>query len=120
MVPVYDPGGLAAAFPTVNVPPTCTCVFAGCGSTIANGDTGLEFPIFRDIDPPLLPVSVASGPLIMERIIPSGAFISKIAWKGKTPTLSGTTVPVTDLFPLLAIVTVPPLAPWVNDPKLIF
>ena len=39
--------------------------------------TGDELPMLKVIEPPLLPVSVASGPFKIETILPGGASISK-------------------------------------------
>jgi hypothetical protein len=78
IVPLYDPGGLEAELPTVNVPPIFTCVRAGCIAVVENGDAGCELPIATETEPPLLPVSVAAGPFNIEIIVPGGASISNI------------------------------------------
>ena len=78
---MYAPGGDAALLPTVSVPPIFTCVRDGGDRTVLNGAAGDDVPILKVIDPPLLPVSVASGPFKIETIVPGGASISKMALK---------------------------------------
>ncbi len=79
IVPVYCPGGAVPAPPIVSVPPILICVRAGGAFVLLNGDAGYELPICKLIEPPLLPVSVASGPFSIEIIAPGGASISKMA-----------------------------------------
>ena len=79
MVPVYVPGGADPEFPTVSVPPMFICVREGGANELLKGEMGLELPILNNIEPPLLPVRVASGPFKIDMMAPGGASISKMA-----------------------------------------
>lgn len=84
------------------------------------GEGGSDPPICINIEPPLLPVSVASDPFKIETMEPIGASISKIALKYDVPKLSGTTLPVTERVPLVETMIVPPVLLVEKAPKLIF
>lgn len=70
------PGGDAAGFPIVNVPPIFTGVRAGGETLVLNGDAGFELPIAKVTVPPLLPVNVALGPFVIEIKEPGAASTS--------------------------------------------
>ena len=78
---MYDPGGFTARFPIVSVPPMLIEVRPGEGVDTLKGETGSDTPMLSPNVPPLLPVSVASGPFKIDNMVPSGASTSKKAWQ---------------------------------------
>jgi hypothetical protein len=116
--PLYEPAGFAVPVPTVSVPPIFTEVYPGGDADVMNGTVGLDEPMCMVIDPPLLPVSVTSGPFIMEISVPGLATISKLAAPYTKPRLANTTPPVDDREPSGRIVTVPPVLPTKKAPNL--
>ena len=65
----------------------------------------------KDIEPPLLPVSVASGPFKIVMIVPTGLTISKIALKYCMPKFNAITSPVEERLPSEVMLIVPPVLP---------
>jgi hypothetical protein len=56
-----------------------TDVVPGEATVVVNGEAGLQLPSVNVNAPPLLPVSVASGPFKIDIMVPGGASISKMA-----------------------------------------
>lgn len=84
-VPLYSPGGLANGLPSVSVPPILIMVREGDVAVAINGLGGSALPIVRLIVPPLLPVSVTSGPFKIVINVPGSASTSKIAGENENP-----------------------------------
>ena len=116
--PLYEPAGFAEPVPTVSVPPIFIEVYAGGVADVIKGTTGLDVPMCIVIEPPPLPVSVASGPFIIETRVPGLATSSKLAAPYTKPRLANTTPPVDDREPSGKIVTVPPVLPTKKAPNL--
>lgn len=85
---------------------------------MTKGDTGSEAPIWRVIEPPLLPGKTTSGPFKSETTVPGFATSSYKAVVKENPRDKRIISPVADRDPSEAIVTVPPVAPWLKAPKL--
>lgn len=58
-----------------------TWVLPGGGTVVLKGDVGFDSLSWSVMVPPLLPVSVAFGPLVMEMMVPDGDSISKMEGK---------------------------------------
>ncbi|MFT3936998.1 MAG: hypothetical protein QM726_25455 [Chitinophagaceae bacterium] len=72
---------MAIGVPTVSVPPILTCVLEGGVTDVTNEAPVLAAPRCRLMLPPLLPVSVISGPFKIEIAVPALASISKMVVK---------------------------------------
>jgi hypothetical protein len=116
--PLYDPDGLASGLPTVSVPPIHTSVRPGDAIVVVKWEPVLAAPICNPIEPPLLPVSVTSGPFIIEITVPRLASISKRAGEKGYPRLANTRLPVDERDPSGYMITVPPEEPWKKAPKI--
>ena len=103
----------------MSVPPIHTGVWLGETIVVVKEVPLLEAPICIVIDPPLLPVSVMSGPFMMVITVPVLASMSKRAGEYGYPRLARITLPVDARDPSGFRITVPPDTPWKKAPKII-